>query len=427
MPVPTSVAIANLGNLEMKKVLLGTTALLGVGTLAGGAMASDGIKLDVGGFFRTAYQVNFDDHSASNSDGTTDLGHDHANDGVFSDAEIHFKGEVTLDNGLTAGARVELEGEQSNDQIDEAYIYFSGGFGEVRVGSDDDAMQAMCVTPPGSTSNFGATSPDNIASNTGLLLSSDTNGTISSNSVCTGVDGSNSDNAAGGRTDAQKIVYFTPNFSGFQLGVSYTPNDGVENQTGEGGGPHIGMPAESSNRARHNFSAYATYSYEGDGWGLTWGGGGGWEGKVEDGSDTNGTKRKASDFYQTGLNLSFGGFKVGGAFEYYNDIAATQDNNDESRSLDAWVAAGGVSYNVDAWTVGLQYSHGRYQFLDTNTNNKGHDTQDRIVLTGNYDMGPGISLDAEIGYTWTGTSQSNNDAIDNYDSLELGIGTAFTF
>jgi hypothetical protein len=409
----------------MKKVLLGTTALLGVGTLAGGAMASDGIKLDVGGFFRTAYQVNFDDHSASNSDGTTDLGHDHANDGVFSDAEIHFKGEVTLDNGLTAGARVELEGEQSNDQIDEAYIYFSGGFGEVRVGSDDDAMQAMCVTPPGSTSNFGATSPDNIASNTGGLLSADTNGTISSNSVCTGVDGSNSDNAAGGRTDAQKIVYFTPNFSGFQLGVSYTPNDGVENQTGEGGGPHIGMPAESSNRARHNFSAYATYSYEGDGWGLTWGGGGGWEGHVENASDADGGQRSASDYYQTGLNLSFGGFKVGGAFEYYNDVSFAVGGDGETRSLDAWVAAGGVSYNVDAWTVGLQYSHGRYQFLEVD-DSKGHDTQDRIVLTGNYDMGPGISLDAEIGYTWTGTTD-NNDAIDNYDALELGIGTAFTF
>jgi outer membrane protein OmpU len=75
----------------------------------------------------------------------------------------------------------------------------------------------------------------------------------------------------------------------------------------------------------------------------------------------------------------------------------------------------------------LQYSHGRFQFLDTTTDNKGHDTQDRVALTGNYDMGPGISLDAEIAYTWTGTSQDNNDAVDKYDSLELGIGTAFTF
>ena len=424
MPVPTSVAIANLGNLEMKKVLLGTTALLGVGTLAGGAMASDGIKLDVGGFFRTAYQVNIDDNSASNSDGSgPDLGHDRANDGVFSDAEVHFKGEVTLDNGLTAGARIELEGENSGDQIDEAYIYFSGGFGEVRVGSDDDAMQSMCITPPGSTTNFGATSPNEWAANTGGLVSAVTNGTLSTNSVCTGVDGGNSDSGVG-TTDAQKIVYFTPNFSGFQLGVSYTPNDGIERQS-QGGGPHWGMPAETDQRARHNVSAYATYSYEGDGWGLTWGGGGGWEGHVEDGDDASG-HRKASDYYQTGLNLSFGSFKIGGAFEYYNDIIPQINTSGDTETSNAWVAAGGVSYNVDAWTVGLGYSHGHFGLIDVDDSNS-HVTQDRIVLTGNYDMGPGIALDAEIGYTWTGTNLQNEDAVDNYDSLELGIGTAFTF
>jgi len=61
--VPVSVAIANLGNLEMKKVLLGTTALLGAGLVASPAFAADGIKLGVGGFFKEAYMVNFDDDS----------------------------------------------------------------------------------------------------------------------------------------------------------------------------------------------------------------------------------------------------------------------------------------------------------------------------------------------------------------------------
>ena len=57
------VAIANLGNLEMKKVLLGTTALLGAGLVASPAFAADGIKLGVGGFFKEAYMVVFDDDS----------------------------------------------------------------------------------------------------------------------------------------------------------------------------------------------------------------------------------------------------------------------------------------------------------------------------------------------------------------------------
>jgi outer membrane protein OmpU len=414
--VPTSVAIANLGNLEMKKVLLGTTALLGVGTLAGGAMASDGIKLDVGGFFRTAYQVNIDDNDKADSNNSADLGHDHNVDGVFSDAEIHFKGEVTLDNGLTAGARVELEGETAGDQIDEAYIYFSGGFGEVRIGSDDDSLAAMCVTPPGGTTNFGATSPNMIAANQGGAVSAASGGVLSSNSVCAGVDA---------RGDAQKIAYYTPNFGGFQLGISYTPSEGTERQT-DGGGPHVGMPGQAPNESRHNLSAYATYSYEGDGWGLTAGGGGAWEGHVEDGNDASGGTRDAQDFYQTGLNLSFGGFKIGGAFEYYNDIGQLSSGD----AGDAWVAAGGLSYNVDAWTVGLQYAHGDYD-VSTSTDSKTSETWDRIALTGNYDMGPGISLDAELAYTWAGVGNTNGDedaqAIDRYDGFEIGIGTAFTF
>lgn len=396
----------------MKKVLLGTTALVAAGATAGMAQASDGIKLDVGGFFRTAYQVNFDSNNRGN------LGHDHATDGIFSDAEIHFTGEVTLDNGLTAGTHVELEGETATDQIHQAYVYFSGGFGEFRIGSQDPSLETMCVTPPGSTANFGAFSPNQIAANTGGLISAVTGGAISSNSMCTGVDSEGT---------SQKFVYFTPTFSGFQLGVSYTPNEGAENQTNQGG-PHVGMPNENGDSSRHNVEAYAVYNYEGDGWALSWGGGGGWEGTVE--RNTGGNTRPTQDFYQTGLNLTFGGFVVGGAFEYYHDLGIT----DTGHNTDAWVAGGGVSYNVDAWTVGLQYSHGRYDAIDADTANFGHVHQDRVALTGNYDMGPGIALDAEIAYTWTG---SNLDTIANedgdtfnpngYDALEIGLGTSFEF
>ena len=68
----------------MKKVLLGTTALLGVGTLAGAAQASDGIKLDVGGFFQTVYQGVFD---SKNGD---DFGNHRTYDRFVHNAEVHF-------------------------------------------------------------------------------------------------------------------------------------------------------------------------------------------------------------------------------------------------------------------------------------------------------------------------------------------------
>src|SRR4029453_19686734 len=94
-----------LGEKHVKKVLMASSALLGFGVIASPAIAADGIKLGIGGFFKTAYMVNFDDDSEG------DLGNERNTDGVFSDAEVHFTGSTVLDTGLEVGGGVELEGE----------------------------------------------------------------------------------------------------------------------------------------------------------------------------------------------------------------------------------------------------------------------------------------------------------------------------
>ncbi len=72
----------------MKKLILGTTALAGVASLAGAAHASDGIKLDVGGFFQTVYGGVFDKKSENH------FGDHHNTDRFLHNAEVHFKGET---------------------------------------------------------------------------------------------------------------------------------------------------------------------------------------------------------------------------------------------------------------------------------------------------------------------------------------------
>jgi predicted porin len=377
----------------MKKVLLGTTALLGAGLVASPAFAADGIKLSVGGFFKEAYMMNFDDDSEG------EAGNERNTDGFFNDAEIHFKGSTVLDNGLEVGARVELEGETDGDQIDEAWVSFAGGFGEIHIGSEDDALANNCIVPPGGTGNFSAYSPNQWGANT-----------LTSNVVCAGVDNPG---------DSQKILYVTPSFAGFQVAVSYTPNE--DETHGDGVGPHLGMPGNADGEARHNFSLYATYSYEGDGWGLTWGGGGSWEGHVE---QTTGPDREESDFYQTGLNLTFGNFSVGGVFEYFNDgnsIEGVQDS-------EAWTAGAGIAYSFDPFTVGFQYGHTEGD-LEVDGADDSDLNIDRFVLTGNYALGPGIALDAELAYTTQDVSGPafDPDVNDNYDAFEIGIGTNITF
>jgi predicted porin len=387
----------------MRKNLLGSSALITAGLAAAPAMAADGIKLGVGGFFNTAYMAVMDDDSEG------ELGNEHNTDGIFNDAEIHFSGSAVLDNGLTVGAHVELEGEDEDDQIDEAWIYFSGGFGELRMGSIDDALSYNCLLPPGGTENFSAFSPNQWGANT-----------LISNPACVGVDESD-----GG--DAQKLLYFTPVFAGFQLSLSYTPNGGDQTH-GDGVGPHIGMPFNSDDESRHNVSVYLMYTYEGDGWSASWGGGGSWEGHVE---KVPGSDREEQDFYQTGLNFTFGDFSVGGVFEYYNDVLdRTSSEGDAGAPIasDAWVAGLGAAYTIDAWTIGAQYSH-----LDANLEGDISDyTQDRAMLIGAYNLGPGIVLDGEIAYTWAdsdpeGGETADGTNVDDYEALEIGLGTSLTF
>ncbi len=385
----------------MKRLLGSTTALVGVGVIAAQASAAEPIKLMVGGFFREAYMVNFDD------DGEGELGNERNTDGFFNDAEIFFMGMTTLDNGLSVGARVELEGEDDADQIDEAWIHFSGGFGEVRIGSNDEALVGACILPPGGTDNFSAFSPNQWAANVSPFAPDFP--ALTSNAVCIGVDD---------REDAQKIVYMTPVFGGFQLRVSYTPNGGDERH-GDGVGPHLGMPTNADLESRHNVSVYGTYELTRETWGLTAGLGASFEGHVE---QQPGPDQREQTFYQGGLNLTFGAFSIGGVFEYYDNLLSFKGGDD----ADGWVAGGGLAYDFDDFVLGAQYSH---QSTEVDRAGGGNDdfTMDRALVTAIYPLGPGIDLDAEIAYTWIDTDPESADGVDDYQSLEIGLGTSIRF
>jgi predicted porin len=399
-----------MGDPHVKHLLLGSSALVGAVAAAMPAVAEEPIRLSVGGYFKSAYMVVIDqDEEGEPGNGTN-------TDGFFSDSEIHFTGSTVLDNGLEVGARVELEGETDEDQIDEAWIWFSGGFGEVRIGSDDDALANSCIVPPGGTANFSAFSANQWGGNFNFL---------GSNTVCTGVDD---------ESDAQKILYITPNFHGFQLTASYTPNPDAETHI-NGGGPHLGMPASDPDVADADLSAYLTNTYEGEGWGLTWGGGGSWEVNLDGPPDAGPLEVDANeqDFYQTGLTLTIGQFAFGAAFEYQNDISNIDAAPLFTQELDKWVAGGGIAYTHDAWVFGLQYS---YSDADLSVDAPALVASDgfelvhqRVVATANYALGPGIQIDGEIGYTWSDIDpEVSLVGVDpDYDGLEFGIGTSLAF
>jgi len=179
-----------------------------------------------------------------------------------------------------------------------------------------------------------------------------------------------------------------------------------------------GTPVHVDNTNHHNFGAYVTYSFAGEGWGVDWGGGASFVGHRD---NVPAASDGESQTYQTALNVNFGGFAVGGIFQYFDN--GGEDNN-------AWTAGGGASYGIDAWTVGIQGSHGTYngQSVALNQNPGGHRTLNRVILTGSYEMGPGVLLDAELGYTWFhDTGDAATSDTDKYSAFDVGIGSKFTF
>jgi hypothetical protein len=367
--------------------------LAGLGSMvfAASGSASDGVKLEVGGYFSSSYVAAFDSKKE---------GHfgDHRNLDAFKhDAEVYFSGETTLDNALTVGARIELVGEDDADQIDKSYVFWSGDFGEVRIGSQNDALENQCPTPPGSTANFSAFSPVGWGSND----------PIGSNSYCFSAD-----------NDSQKILYISPVYSGFQLAVSYTPSANAEDYT-QAGVNGAGTPNNPDGTASHIVTAYATYTYEGEDWNMTWGGGGSWQ-SMFNRSGPGGNDGR-SQAYQTSGSLPFGSIAVGGFFEYF-DVGG--DDND------MWMAGGGTAYYADGWSLGLQYSHGNYEgdFLGDGFGTEGALKLNRVVATATYNLAPGIDLDADLGYTWYRDHRgATPDAIDDYQAFEIGLGSSLSF
>lgn len=201
----------------MKKQLLTTTALVAAGVLVTASTAS-AAQLKVGGYMEGIVGFSDDDRPFT-AGGDPGTGFD-----VQQDSEVHFKSSTTLDNGLKIRTRLELEGfsnapgaTTNGDEIDEAYVAVSGKWGEVRIGSEDNAAHLM-VTP---TSGSWAT-------NVGQNLNFDVADWIA---YPAGHKLDKTTRLEVGEGDAEKITYFTPRVAGFQAGISYMPSGDEDNQS----------------------------------------------------------------------------------------------------------------------------------------------------------------------------------------------------
>jgi hypothetical protein len=363
----------------MKKVLLGSTALVAAGVLgAGGAQAA--FDVQVHGNYTAAYALVDEDDNAG------EAGFRRQNQTLNQDVEAHFRFMQTFDNGITVGGRVELEGathvpgtapvasgSAGSDQIDEKWGYVRGGYGELRFGDEDDARKLLAVYAPFATIVFSVNSPYWTFNNAGAGHATLTNST-----------------APFLENDSAKVIYMSPTLGGFQFAASYTPDSTQDrSQAGTGGTQEL--------QFSNVISAAGAYTGEFSGVKV----------QASAGVSKGYSEMQPNDdpiIWQAGLVLGFGAFKIGSTVGIGDDLVPGTSTWNGSAATEALTYEIGGTYTMGATTVGLAWSHGDYQQAD------GEDTNDHIQLGLGYALGEGVSLGAFVGrFDYDDKGVANND------------------
>lgn len=388
----------------MKKILLGTTALVSVGLLAGPALASDPLKVTIGGNIVTGiYAIDHDDVA-----GTT-----------FQDSKvalvarnIDIKAEGTLDNGLVAGVDAKLQldndwntGNSPFASFRQLFGYLEGGFGRFEIGGTDGAAYKMHYTSPWFVPGNGVDSPNilnvngSIATAGGLVRYTLRHSTFSLLA-----------------SDANKISYFTPRLAGFQLGASFTPDNSVNGPSANGiGVPVKTFPGVGAFPARNVYELALNYA-------GTFGG-------VDLGADGFYTSGDASfaaadspEEYGFGTNIGYAGFTLGGAWYQSKNIVPVGISAAASGDWGAQVWTAGLKYATGPWTVGVAYLNTE----EDGTAPVGVASDAKIrtwQVGGGYNLGSGVDLGLDVQFS----NVKPGAGVSDYDSKSAGLVLAFAF
>ncbi len=341
----------------MRRLLLATSALVGAGLAASGAVAAEvkpggALNVAVSGFVRFLVTGGELDNARFDPGISRDLD-------FFNDTEVHVvlagKHDAT---GIEYGARIELEGDTSRTANgDETWIFLRGGFGEVRLGDEDGS----------SDMDGAAVSAATLAAGTG------------------GLDGDVVDTFGAVRTidpfgtsDSTKIRYMSPTFGGFRVDASYTPNlNSIDSGSGNGD-----LLAVTGVEAGDVVEGILAYKGKLGGLGLQ-ASVGGLVGDIKDEDQAGGDGYWA---FEVGAVIELFGVSLGGSYL-----------TEEVGGIDADAMTLGVG--GDLGPVGVSLNYGQVLDSDGATLN-GIETGDsyEIVLSADVGLMPGLTLAADIAY-----------------------------
>jgi predicted porin len=394
----------------MKKILLGTSALIGAALLASAASAGEDPKVTIGGFsnFEAGWtQSDFDQNERNRT--------------FRNDNEIHFNIAGKTDAGLGYGAEIDLDADidgagnsapgsssagstNSGVVAHRTYGWLQGdNWGHLEFGSNDGVARTLKVDASNIARATGGIDGDfkyfadvnettlgtGVNGPAGTFTGLHTNNFITSPRLPVEngpADGFSSD--LWGNDD--KITYYTPRFSGFQLGVSYAPS--------------------LTNR-----------------------------GQLTDRVDSAASDGATGDIWEGGINYENQFDQVGVALAATGETAHTSSvaGDPHINDLGAWNVGGKLSYmgfslagsygdwrdsldingtKADYWTIGGAYETGPFGASVTylgseDKGNLGQDNKFQDVSVGvDYKLAPGLT--PYIEYTWYDIDPSNIPAAD---------------
>jgi predicted porin len=290
-----------------------------------------------------------------------------------TESEINIYVDGVAANGMRYGALFELQmdamttpaGTGTGVDYDELYGFVKGGWGEIRFGQEDSAASLLQIRRPATLWMGDSDAWDEFTVNSGYVIA-----------------------GVGDGNDATKIIYLSPQFMGFDAGISYAANRGEGEQT------TIATSTTSFQRDRLGLENEISAALRYRGTFGPVGVGASFVAQFADAASQQATgapiaaKDQNITTYAAGLLLRAYGFAVGGDYTWGN-YRTTPANGTIAQGIDGseqWAV--GLTYTIGALSLGGMYSQG----TQDNGGTVADRTQTYMGLGVAYVLAPGMTL-----------------------------------
>jgi hypothetical protein len=337
---------------------------------------TSGTVVRLGGFFDFSMGNVSDDAdkaTARNTAGSITNANARQRNDFRTEAEINLYVDGVAANGMRYGALFELQmdgmsstaGGGTGVDYDELYGFVKGGWGELRFGQEDSAASLMQIRRPSTLWMGDSDAWDEFVASSGYIIA-----------------------GVGDGNDATKIIYLSPQFMGFDAGISYAPN------RFEGEQPNIPTSTTNYQRDRTGLENEISAALRYRGTFGDVGVGASFVAQFADAASQSATgitlaaEGQNITTYAAGLLLRAYGFQIGGDYTWGN-YRTTPANGTILQGTDGssqWSA--GITYTIGALSVGGQYSQG----TQDNGGTVADRTQTYMGVGVAYVLAPGMTL-----------------------------------